>query len=253
MSEHVSDNTIFPFLELSGEIRNQIYLDIVGPKLPRPLYCEEYFRPDRRFNTAFFTLNRQVSREFSDILWNVLSVEWKNNKFELNREDVARFTSMKRLQRCKLILELQFTFRYPSTERAAHDHTRRNLTTEAMPVECTVFGLGHKLNRMPHLKEIHLEYEGYDGDFDIDYFLWYRDGSLIRWSGDDLMTVFADNLRGMKKVQVSGTLCCECAALVATAMERPKEVLSEFHATEPDKCLPRSTVPQWCDKARGWI
>ncbi|KAI4104540.1 MAG: hypothetical protein LQ339_003843 [Xanthoria mediterranea] len=261
----LTDRSIFPFLKLSGEVRNQIYRDIIGPKLPRPVsvYCEqkweytsvgEDFWPDRRFNTALFFLNRQINREFSDILWDILGVEWNNDHFKLDRDNVARFVSMKRLQRCKLILGLRHDYCRPSrTGPPISCYDARHLFAAlSMDIELTVFGLAHKLNQMPHLKEVHLEYNESDGDFDEDFFLRYRDGSLIRYSGDDLKTVFADDLRGMK-VQMSGTLCGECAALVASAMERPKEVLSDLHAQEPDRCIPIHTLPQWSDKHRGWI
>ncbi|KAL8855114.1 MAG: hypothetical protein Q9221_000020 [Calogaya cf. arnoldii] len=250
-AQELSHGSIFPFLKLSGEVRNQIYRDIIGLKLPRPLsiYCEqkrEYksvlLWPDRRFNTAFFFLNRRINREFSDMLWDILGVEWKNDDFELNKKDVARFLSMKRLQRCKLIVELHRMWR-----------PWRPFMDQSMEVEDNVFGLAHKLNRMPHLREIHLAYNESDGAFDDDFYVEYRDGSLIRWSGDDLKTVFVDDLRGMKKVQISGTVCCECTAMFASAMERPKEMLSDLNAKESDSCFPRRTVPQWSDKQRGWI
>ncbi|KAI4281171.1 MAG: hypothetical protein L6R38_003911 [Xanthoria sp. 2 TBL-2021] len=265
MSAHgLGNHSVFPFLRLSGEVRNQIYGDIIGPKLPRPfsVYCEqkrEYksvgdFWPDRKFNTAFFFLNRQINREFSDILWNILVVEWKNDHFELDKHDVVRFVSMKRLQRCKLILELRQNWRPSQISRPiSYYYTRHPITAMTMEVELTVFRLAHKLNQMPHLREVHLEYNESDGAFHRDFFLRYRDGSLIRWSGDDLKTVFSDDLRGMKKVQMSGTLCSECATLLASAMERPKEFLSDLHAKEPDRCISRNTLPQWSDKHRGWI
>lgn len=257
-ASNLTDRSVFPCLKLSGEVRNQIYRDVIGPKLPRPVsvYCEhkwEYtfvgkdFWPDRRFNTALFFLNRQINREFSDILWNILGLEWNSDHFKLDRDDVARFVSMKRLQRCKLILDLRQCWTFEC------HFTCHPFTIVPMDVELTVFGLAHKLNQMPHLREVHLEYNQSDGAFDEDFFLRYRDGSLIRYSGHDLKTVFADDLRGMKKVQMSGTLCGECAALVASAMERPKEVLSDLHAKEPDRCIPRHTLPQWSDKHRGWI
>ncbi|KAL8677259.1 MAG: hypothetical protein Q9186_006295 [Xanthomendoza sp. 1 TL-2023] len=258
------NRTVFPFLQLSGEIRNQIYLDIIGPKLQRPTPLQDGWKkdsrddlelwPDRRFNPALFFLNRQINREFSDILWNTLSVEWRNDCFELDKDDVARFTSMKRLQRCTIILSLSWQRRITEPVGGLwYSYFRGNDTSEAMDVELTVFGLAHKLNKMPNLKEIHLEYKENDGDFINNYFLRYQDGSLVRWSGDDLKTVFGNDLRGMKTVQLSGTLCCECAALFISAMERPKEKLLELYGNEPDKCFPRLTVPQWSDKARGWI
>ncbi|KAL8671738.1 MAG: hypothetical protein Q9168_003760 [Polycauliona sp. 1 TL-2023] len=261
---------IFPFLNLSGEVRNQIYLDIIGPKVPRPSgQCNAQhktslaieFWPDRKFNTAFFYLNRQIHREFSDILWNTLGVEWQNNYFELDKKDSAKFMSMKRLQRCKLILGFQPWCeprpRPPSEieNRLPNScyYARRPIMTKTRAVELTVFGLAHKMNRMTELRELHLQYSGYEVDFEMDYFVGYRDGSIVRWSGDDLVIVFGNDLRGMKEVTISGTLCDECAALLASAMERPKEVLLDLDAEEPDKCVPRFTVPRWSDKQRGWI
>ncbi|KAL9001344.1 MAG: hypothetical protein Q9169_000235 [Polycauliona sp. 2 TL-2023] len=213
------------------------------------------FWPDRKFNTAFFFLNRQINREFSDILWNNLGVEWNNDYFELDKDDVARFVSMKRLQRCKLILKLWNMWR-PSEEinrPSSYYDSLHPSVADTAEVKRTVFGLADKLNRMPYLREVHLHYSGSEGDFYKGYFVSYRDGSIVRWSADDLVTVFGNDLRGMKKVQISGTLCCECAALLASAMERPKEALSDLAAKEPERCHPRFTVPEWSDKHRGWI
>ena len=259
MSTHgMPENSVFPFLKLSGEVRNQIYCDIIGPKLPRPIppFCTQnvHFWPDRNFNTALFFLNRQISREFSDTLWNNLGVEWKNDHLVLNKDDVARFESMKRLQRCKLIIEVRDFWR-PSAMNPPNSYyyARHPIIARSIEIELTVFGLAHKLNQMPHLRYLHLEYHESIQDFEEDVFLKYRDGSLVRWSGDDVKTVFSEDLRGMKEVQMSGALCCECAALVASAMERPKEVLSDLHAREPDRCIPRRTTPEWGDKLRDWI
>ncbi|KAI4240440.1 MAG: hypothetical protein L6R40_005151 [Gallowayella cf. fulva] len=248
----LSGETVFPFLRLSGEIRNQIYLNIIGPKLPRPLTIFKDGRnysthdpdlwPDRNFNTALFFLNRQINREFSDVLWNTLGVVWKNDCFELDMDDVARFTSMKSLQRCKLILDVHVHWKPPP-----------RVTVDAIDVELTIFGLAQKLSRMSYLREIHLEFQERDCDYDHGYFLRYRDESLIRWSIDDLKTVFGNDLRGMKKVQLSGIHCSGCAADCASGMERPREELSESDAKEPERCIPRLTNPQWSDKARGWI
>ncbi|KAL8642414.1 MAG: hypothetical protein Q9228_000882 [Teloschistes exilis] len=160
--------TFFPFFQLSGEIRNQIYLDILGPQLPRPI-------PEEPAGVS------------------------------------------------------------------------------ATDVELTTFGLGHRLSRMSHLKQMHLEYHESEDSWEDGYWVRYRDGSLVRHTGNDLKTVFSDDLRGMKLVHVSGTLCDECAALVASAIERPREILPEEYQQEPEKCIPRATVPLWEDKSRRWV
>lgn len=268
-----SKGKIFPFLRLSGEIRNQIYLDIIGPEVSQPrkihknAYGEEYevggrFWPIRVFNTAVFVINRQINKEFSDVLWNTLSVEWRLYSYELDKEHLRLFTSMKRLQRCKLITSTEAldksTFMWcPSQDRILpHEWSKRVRDTTAitLDIDLTVFGLAHKLNRMPQLKEIHIEYWEEENIFaDESYWVRFRDGSLDRYVSTDLKDVFAAELRGMTKAQTSGTLCDECAALFASAMERPKEKLPEFYTQEPERCIPRDTVPQWNDKIRGWV
>lgn len=205
----------FPFLRLSAEIRNQIYLDIIGPQLPRPqrleqcphrswfqILVEEKFWPDRTFNTAFFVLNHQIHHEFSHILWKVLSVEWKVDNFDLNLRELSFFTSMTRLQRCKLILNSGPGL---STELGARPvfrswYGRRDATAFELDVELTVFGLAHKLSRMPHLDEIYVEYDETESGFDQDYFVRYCDGSLIHFTGPDLKFVLGDDLRAMKNL-----------------------------------------------------
>lgn len=250
----------FPFFRLSGEIRNQIYLESLGPQLPRPVpepgagTEEKVFWLDRHVNVALFLVSRQVSREFSDILWDNLGVEWHVDTFELDPDEALRFFSMKYLQRCKLILRLS-----PSRIRAAsrrvyipwyHSYT---WVDNAMDVELTTFGLGHRLSRMLHLKQIHLEYHESEDSWEDGYWVQYRDGSVVQHTGSDLKTVFSDDLRGMKIVNVSGNLCDECAALLASAIERSREILLEVYTQEPEKCIPRATVPVWEDKSRRWV
>ncbi|KAL8723093.1 MAG: hypothetical protein Q9225_000564 [Loekoesia sp. 1 TL-2023] len=243
------EEKIFPFLKLSAEIRNQIYLDIIGPEVPRPV--DTKFWPDRRFNTAFFVLNHQIHREFFHILWKVLSVEWKFDSFDLNLKELALFTSMKRLRRCKLMLDSRPAFSSELLARPVIRPRYGDATAYELDVELTVFGVAHKLNNMPHLEEIHLHYE--ESQFDDDYFVRYQDGSLIRFAGSDLIIVFATELSGIKKVQISGILCDECSALLASAIKRPKEALPDAYMVQPEKCIPRKTLPQWNDKARGWV
>lgn len=263
------EEKIFPFLNLSGEIRNQIYLDIIGAEVPRvgrshsnPCGVENEdggkFRPVRTFNTALFVVNHQINQEFSDVLWNVLSVEWAVCSYELDKEELRLFTSMKRLQRCKLIIDTQkirrptWTYRDRSLDGLWSTRVR-DTTAEGLDIERTVFGLAHKLNRMPQLKEVHLEYGEHEDSYDESYWVRFRDGSLYRYDAADLKAVFGTELRGMKKVQISGSLCDECAALFASTFVRPKETLPEAYMQEPEKCIPRHTVPQWNDKIRGWV
>ncbi|KAI4170392.1 MAG: hypothetical protein LQ343_005014 [Gyalolechia ehrenbergii] len=255
----------FPFLKLSAEIRNQIYLDVIGPEVPRPQRLEQCprrssfkvlvetlsFWPDRKFNTAFFVLNRQIHQEFFHTLWKVLSVEWKLDNFDLDLKELALFTSMERLRRCKLILTSRLHFSSECKARPLVRSRYGDATAYELDVELTVFGLAHKLNRMPHPDEIDLEYD--ESMYGDDYFVRYRDGSLVRFDGSDLKTSFGTELRGMKKIQISGNLCDECSSLLASAMKRPKEALPEAYRLEPEKCIPRETLPQWNDKARVWI
>ncbi|KAL9598263.1 MAG: hypothetical protein Q9219_004622 [cf. Caloplaca sp. 3 TL-2023] len=256
---------VFPFLKLSAELRNQIYLDIIGPSIPRPsreeqhpqyswlkLTIEATFWPDRQFNAAFFVLNRQIYQEFAHTLWKVLNLEWRIKTFDLNPKELALFTSMKRLQRCTLIFDSTPFLSPELLSRPTFKTRYGNATAHELDIELTIFGLAHKLNRMSCLDEIHLEY-GEESNCNEDYFVRYRDGSLLRLQGSDLRTVFGNELRGMKKVKISGTLCDECSALFASAMERPKEVLSEFYLVEPEKCIPRASLPQWDDKVRRWV
>ncbi|KAI4260174.1 MAG: hypothetical protein LQ352_000439 [Teloschistes flavicans] len=249
----------FPFLQLSGEIRNQIYLDILGPQLPSPLPgqsgCEkqDLFWLDRQFNVALFLVSRQVSREFSDILWDNLGVEWHMNTFELDPKESRRFFSMKLLQRCKLILHSHPNFMYAASSTENRTRITGNSVFTAMDVELTTFGLGHRLSRMSHLKQMHLEYYENEDSWSDGYWVRYRDDSLVQYMGTDLKTVFSNDVRGMKLVQVSGTLCNECAALVASAIERPREILPDVYKQEPEKCIPRATVPLWDNKGRRWV
>ncbi|KAL8703008.1 MAG: hypothetical protein Q9201_003824 [Fulgogasparrea decipioides] len=263
---------IFPFLRLSGETRNQIYLEILGPKLPRPppppplplgtwsrpsgsRDLERYFWLDRKFNTALFLLNRQISREFMDVMWDNLGVEWHVDSFELDPKDNRRLEAMNRLQRCKLVLHSHPTYHWFPANSVTRQtpHSTYDLTAWALDIELTVWGLGHKLNRMPHLKQVHIEYTEEEDTWEDGYWLRFRDGSLVQFFGPELKTVLSTDLRGIKNVTVTGTLCDECAALVASAIERPKDILAEAYMQEPDKCIPRKTVPQWCNKTRGWI
>ncbi|KAI4207168.1 MAG: hypothetical protein LQ346_000746 [Caloplaca aetnensis] len=265
----------FPFLRLSGEIRNQIYLDIIGPEIPRTrkfrktAYGVEHefgpkFWPMRRFSMALLIVNRQIHGEFSDIVWDVLSVEWRLSSFELDKDDLRLFTSMKRLQRCKLIISIDEILRSTYIDRHGDrnqslddewSERARDSTASGKDIELTIFGLAYKLNRMPQLKEIHIEYWEGEGAYDDEesYWVLLRDGSLHRYVEANLIDVFGTELRGMTKVQISGTLCDECAALFASAMERPKEVLPDVYMQEPERCIPRDTVPQWNDKIRGWV
>lgn len=253
-----------PFLKLSAEIRNQIYLDVIGPEVPRPQTYEQCprrsgakiliqtkFWPDRRFNIAFFVLNRQIHREFFHILWKVLRLEWKVDSFDLDLEELALFTSMKRLRRCKLILDSRPAFSSELLARPVIRPRYGDATAYELDVELIVFGLAHKLNRMPHLEEIHLHYE--ESQFDDNYFVRYQDGSLVRFAGSDLTVVFGTELRGIKKTKISGSLCDECSALLASAIECPKEALPDAYMAQTEKCIPRTTLPQWNDKARGWV
>ncbi|KAL8908064.1 MAG: hypothetical protein Q9207_001043 [Kuettlingeria erythrocarpa] len=265
----------FPFLKLSGEIRNQIYLDIIGPERPRTrkfhklAYGGEYevggkFWPMRRFSMALLLVNRQIHEEFSDIVWDVQSVEWRLPSYELDKDDLRLFTSMKRLQRCKLIISTDEVHRstyialYRDQNQSLDDEWServRDSTASGRDIEFTIFGLAYKLNRMPQLKEIHIEY--WEGERAYDdkqsYWVHLRDGSLHRYVGASLRDVFGTELRGMTKVQISGTLCDKCAALFASAMERPKEVLPDVYRQEPERSIPRNTVPQWNDKIRAWL
>ncbi|KAI4105797.1 MAG: hypothetical protein L6R37_002544 [Teloschistes peruensis] len=252
--------TFFPFFQLSGEIRNQIYLDILGPQLPRPIPEEpaggkegEFFWIDRQFNVALFLVSKQISREFSDNLWDNLGVEWHIDTFVLDPEETLRFFSMKYLQRCKLILHSSPSFTYAASRRFDRRGNIYDITVSAIDVELTTFGLGHRLSRMSHLKQMHLEYHESEDSWEDGYWVRYRDGSLVQHMGNDLKTVFSDGLRGIKLVHVSGTLCDECAALVASAIERPREILPEEYQQEPEKCIPRATVPLWEDKSRRWV
>ncbi|KAI4187043.1 MAG: hypothetical protein L6R41_003069 [Letrouitia leprolyta] len=263
------EDKIFPFLRLSAEIRNQIYMNVIGPKVPRPLgwheQCperswakilvgEKKFWPDRKFNEAFFLLNHQIHREFFHILWKVLSVEWKLDHFDLDLRELALFSSMTRLQRCKLILssymESKLEARPPNRW---HWFSRRDLTLFDLDAELTVFGLAHKLSRMLYLDEIHIEYDESESGFDADYFIRYQDGSITHFTGLDLKTVFGNDLRGKKNVRVSGNLCDECAAAFTSAMVISNETLPDTYRVEPEKCIPRGTIPQWSDEVRGWI
>lgn len=170
MAHPPSKGKTFPFLELSGEIRNQIYLGIIGPEIPRTrkfhrgAFGIEYevggkFWPVRRFSMALLLVNRQIHEEFSDILWGTLSVEWKLSSYKLDKEDLRLFTSMKRLQRCKLIISMkelsQLTYIYDPRDRdRSLDNvwsTRaRDTTAGSLDIELTIFGLAYKLNRMPN-------------------------------------------------------------------------------------------------------
>ncbi|KAI4122231.1 MAG: hypothetical protein LQ338_005937 [Usnochroma carphineum] len=279
--------TVFPFLKLSGETRNQIYLDIIGPEMPRlrnldksphavDVLGRKKFRPLRKFDTALFVLNHQTNQEFSDILWNVLSVEWKVDSYKLDEEELRLFTSMRRLQRCELILDTRAIFfssmvlrprrnlDWHSTVPASHcgsdwlsvngwSINARDMTGWALDVELTVFGLAHRLNRMTQLQQIHLDYCEYMDSYYNSYFVRFRDGSLLRYTGADVRAVLSTELRGMKKVEISGSLCDECAALFASAIEGPKEPLPEVYMQDPETCIPRHTTPQWDDKNRGWV
>ncbi|KAL8734673.1 MAG: hypothetical protein Q9166_001329 [cf. Caloplaca sp. 2 TL-2023] len=178
----------------------------VTDEMPTDHHHERVFWLDRSFNTALFSLDRQINRQFSDLLWNILGVEWKSDCFELDPAHVARFTSMKRLQRCTLILEianLWLSYDYQGTGAAAArdltNHSSRNLLTKAMHVELSIFGLAHKLNRMPHLREIRLECNQCEVSLQQDYFLRYQDGSLVRYPGDELKTVFSKRPQGPKE------------------------------------------------------
>ncbi|KAL9585709.1 MAG: hypothetical protein Q9212_001366 [Teloschistes hypoglaucus] len=248
----------FPFFQLPGEIRNKIYMDFLGPQLPRPIpepgagKEENFFWLDRQFNVALFLVSRQVSREFLDILWDNLGVEWHVDTFELDPKETLRFFSMKNLQRCKLILRLSPS-RIASRKLYIPSYDSYTSVDTAMDVELTTFGLGHRLSRMLHLKQLHLEYHESEDSWEYGYWVAYRDGSLVQHMGTDLKTVFSDDLRGMKLVHVSGSLCDECAALVASAIERPREILPEMYEQEPEKCIPRATVPVWEDKSRRWV
>ncbi|KAL8653199.1 MAG: hypothetical protein Q9210_002241 [Variospora velana] len=92
------DEKKFLFLDLSGEIPKQIYQDIIRPEIPRTwnMLNERNIWPDRKFITALSVLNH--------ILENVLSVEWTIQTYKPDEEEVRLFTSMKRLQRCKLVV-----------------------------------------------------------------------------------------------------------------------------------------------------
>ncbi|KAL8841642.1 MAG: hypothetical protein Q9170_000856 [Blastenia crenularia] len=243
------EEKIFPFCKLSGEIRNQIYTDIIGPKVPRPKIFKEIkwrevnvgprFWPDRKFNTAIFLLSRRTHQEFMHVLWDILGVEWEVDDSKLDQKDVRLFTSMRLLQRCKIIID---TYKFGPVYLGGD-----------WDVELTVFGLAHKINRMPHLEQIHLEYIEDEDSYTDHYFVRFQDHSVQHYYGSDLKTVFGTELRGMKKVEISGSLCDECSALLASAMERSKEVLPQHPGTEPEKCIPRATLPQWNDKVRGWV
>ncbi|KAL8695146.1 MAG: hypothetical protein Q9218_000314 [Villophora microphyllina] len=250
--------TGFPFLRLSGELRNKIYLDILGPQLTRPLpqygyYTERLFWLDRKFNKALFFVNKQISREFLDILWDTLGVEWHISSFELDPEESRRFFSMRYLQRCKLILYSSPNHLYAPSSILDRPRILRDYTAAAMDIELTTFGLGHRLSRMPYLKQIYLDFHEGEDSWDDGYWVRYRDGSLVQYMGSDLKTIFSTDLRGIKLVQMSGNLCDECAALVASAIERPREILPYVYMQEPERCIPRTTTPQWEDHSRRWM
>ncbi|KAL8737447.1 MAG: hypothetical protein Q9181_001663 [Wetmoreana brouardii] len=256
------EKAIFPFLRLSGEIRNQIYLEILGPKLPKPPPllsplprtwrrpsdsgdCERYFWFDRKFNTALFLLNRQINQEFMDVMWNNLGVEWHVDTFELDPKDTSRLEAMNRLQRCKLILHSHPTYHcFPAKSVMRQTpHSRYDLTAWALDIELTVWGLGHKLNRMPHLKQVHVDYTEEEDTWEDGYWLRFRDRSLVQFFGPELKTVLSTDLGGIKNVTVTGTLCDECAALVASAIERPKEKLAEAYMQESENVSQEKLFP----------
>lgn len=101
----------------------------------------------------------------------------------------------------------------------------RDITGWGLDVDLAVFGLAHKLNRMPQLQEIHLEYRETEESYHDRFSVNFGDGSLRCYAGPDLEAVFSTNLSGMKQVGISGTLCDECGALLASAMERPKGIV----------------------------
>ena len=263
LTQVIPDDKIFPFLKLSAELRNHIYLDILGPVVPRPPHpsitgpivlkpsrtvIEKNLWPNRKFNTALFVLNRQIHHEFTHILWKVLDVEWTLNGYHLHPTDVRLFTSIKYLQRCKLIISID-ALRYANT---IHGITDDYLTSPVPDIEETVFGLPHKLNRMLHLEQIHIEYHEDEDSYEGDYWVRSPDDSLLRYVGADLKTVFGIELRGVKKVRISGSLCDECSALLSSAIQRPKDTLPEVYRAELEQRIPRTTLPQWSDKVRGW-
>ncbi|KAL8710395.1 MAG: hypothetical protein Q9220_004996 [cf. Caloplaca sp. 1 TL-2023] len=254
----------FPFLSLSGELRNQIYTYILGPRLPRPIPSEapgdntheEHFWPDRKFNTALFLLNRQTNREFSDVLWNTLALEWNVDSFELQPDHLARLRCMQpRLQRCKVLLDLRSPYwKVFRPRRPLYNPTNRDITASALEIEKTIFGLGHLLNSsMPHLKEIHIEYLEDKHTINDDYWLLYRNGAMVHWMGADLKVVVGEDLRGFKDVRIGGNLCEECTALVLSVIEQPKEARPDEWNEGPGVCFPKDTLPRWDQKIRDWV
>ncbi|KAL8953911.1 MAG: hypothetical protein Q9222_000285 [Ikaeria aurantiellina] len=258
----------FLFLSLSGELRNQIYKLIIGPKLPRPPTTPQlpnrddsaneknFFWPDRKFNTALFLLNRQTNREFSDVLWNTMTLEWNIDCFELRPDHLARLRCMApRLQRCNVILDLRKAWGSKLLLRPLYDPTGRDITASALEIERTIFGVGSLLNdSMPCLKEVNIEYLEDTQSYDDDYWLVYRNGAMVRWLGSDLKLVVGADLRGFKSVRIGGNLCEECTALVLSVIDQPKEVRwEEWKGGSSGMCYPRDTLPRWDNKIRGWV
>ena len=244
------------FLALSGEIRNQIYLDILGPQLCRPdddtpFYEQEkgYFDPkakgffiDHQFNRSILLVNRQVNREFSDVLWQHLRVDLLIETLRLDQKDMARLLSMPRLEQCTLRIHLTHRWQHPDVHGDDFDQ-------RIVDIDLTVFSIAHKLSRMSRLNRVCVDYIEDQDDYDDDHFLRYRDGSIIRRSYSDLKDFLGQDLRGIKNLQVTGTLCGECTALLVSAMECPPEV----YIQDPDYCFPTETTPEWSDKVRNWI
>ena len=231
----------FNFQALPGEIRNQIYLETLGPAWERQPLLDSCLRFSHTTNTSMMYLNRKTREEFLDVLWDHLSVSLVIDQFMLPMDELKTLLSMTRLQKCSINIRA-LPFRREGL-------SLRFRETDILDVEQTVFGLPHRLNRMPNLRQIDLNYSEEAADVPVSYWLRYCDGSFVQHLSTDIKDVFSQDLRGMKAAHVTGSLCDECAASVASSMKRPKEIQTR----EPERCVPHLTTSKWSEKLRRWL
>ncbi|KAL9020334.1 MAG: hypothetical protein Q9185_002412 [Variospora sp. 1 TL-2023] len=170
-----------------------------------------------------------------------MSVEWTVQTYKVGEEEVRLFTSMKRLQRCKLIVETSKIHFSTWALRELRDQDWHSKVPRmhcgslyhinvspcwALKVEDTVLGLVYQLNYMPQLKELHLEYKEDDNLRLESFFVHSADGSLRRYSGYNIKMLFNSDLRYMKKVHIRGNLDDFWTASIASAVILPKEIVS---------------------------
>lgn len=174
-----------------------------------------------------------VGPEPPDRLENILSVEWTVQTYKLGEEEVRLFTWMKRLQRCKLVVETSNIHFSTWALRELRDQDWHSKVPRmhcgslylinvspcwVLKVEDAVFGLVYQLNCMPQLTELHLEYKEDDDLRWESFFVQFTDSSLRHYSRYNIKMLFNSDFRYTKKVQIRGNLDDYWTASIASAV-----------------------------------